>query len=128
MLTSPVDKKEEVEEMDEDAAIAKVVRESCLWVKRAVSNIDVTPSIWLDEVQINKHKKEIVKKVSPSYVCRRCKRPGHHVKQCITNGDRAFDPVVVRGVAGIPRSFTVDLTPERMCYFTLSSPSFLLTL
>lgn len=110
------------EEMDEDIAIAKAMQDACFWVKR-VTNIDAAPNIWLEEekpvVQINKHKKELQKIVPPNYICRRCRRPGHHITQCITNGDRTFDPVIVRGVAGIPRSFTSDLATIGMPLFCI---------
>ncbi len=109
--------------MEEDIAIANAISRSYDWVKYAVSNIDVVPTIWEMEdtpiVQINKNRKEIKKKVAPHYICKRCNKPGHHVSQCITKGDRNFDPVIIRGLAGIPRTFTVNITPEGVLSYLL---------
>ena len=110
MLTTPRTK----EEIDEDCAIALAIANAGTWFNR-VSNIDGELNIWAQiEKDTPKSKKEQRYEVSPNYVCRRCKRPGHHISKCVTNGDPAFDIVVPRGVAGIPRSFTKDITAEGM--------------
>ena len=38
-----------------------------------------------------------------SYVCRRCNRPGHYIKQCPTIGDPSYDPIFIRKAHGIPK-------------------------
>lgn len=40
----------------------------------------------------------------PNYICHRCKKPGHWIDQCPTNGDPQFDKVKVRRPTGIPQS------------------------
>ncbi|CAN0161140.1 unnamed protein product, partial [Ascophyllum nodosum] len=39
-----------------------------------------------------------------TYVCRRCSQPGHHIKDCPTNGDAAYDNARIKRVVGIPTS------------------------
>jgi len=34
--------------------------------------------------------------LNPGYVCRRCGIPGHHIQNCPTNGDPAYDPADVK--------------------------------
>lgn len=36
--------------------------------------------------------------VEPGYICNRCKKPGHYIKDCPTNNDKNFDPCNVKGV------------------------------
>ena len=42
-----------------------------------------------------------------SYVCHRCGKPGHFIRECPENGNAAFDnaPRVRHGVPGMPRTF-----------------------
>ena len=43
----------------------------------------------------------------PGYVCNRCRKPGHHIRDCPTNGDKAFDIKTNRmgpqSWAGVPK-------------------------
>lgn len=49
----------------------------------------------------------------PTYICHRCKLPGHRIQQCPTNGDKAFDkPRERQGCAGIPRNFLKSVSVE----------------
>lgn len=40
-----------------------------------------------------------------SYICHRCKKPGHFIQFCPTNGNAAFDFPKMKKPTGIPRSF-----------------------
>ncbi len=46
----------------------------------------------------------------PTYICHRCKQPGHYIKNCPTNGDPAFEPQRVRHPVGIPTTFLQQVT------------------
>ncbi|NWT48544.1 RBBP6 ligase, partial [Chroicocephalus maculipennis] len=46
----------------------------------------------------------------PSYICFRCGKPGHYIKNCPTNGDKNFKPVPrIKKSTGIPRSFMTEV-------------------
>ncbi|KAM6367545.1 E3 ubiquitin-protein ligase RBBP6-like [Alca torda] len=46
----------------------------------------------------------------PSYICFRCGKPGHYIKNCPTNGDKNFKPVPrIKKSTGIPRSFMMEV-------------------
>uniref|UniRef100_A0A8C3JY11 RBBP6 ligase n=1 Tax=Calidris pygmaea TaxID=425635 RepID=A0A8C3JY11_9CHAR len=46
----------------------------------------------------------------PSYVCFRCGKPGHYIKNCPTNGDKNFKPIPrIKKSTGIPRSFLMEV-------------------
>ncbi|XP_052630771.1 E3 ubiquitin-protein ligase RBBP6-like [Harpia harpyja] len=45
-----------------------------------------------------------------SYTCHRCRKPGHYIKNCPTNGDESFGSVPrMKKSTGIPRSFLVEV-------------------
>ena len=44
-------------------------------------------------------------KPPPGYICHRCKKPGHFIQNCPTNGDQTFDFKRSYPPTGIPRSF-----------------------
>ncbi|KAL0482800.1 E3 ubiquitin-protein ligase [Acrasis kona] len=48
----------------------------------------------------------------PNYLCHRCKKPGHFIQHCPTNGDPRFNIKTVRKPTGIPRSFLRQVTGE----------------
>ncbi|KAI2663221.1 E3 ubiquitin- ligase RBBP6-like isoform X2 [Labeo rohita] len=58
---------------------------------------------------------KLVGLLPPNYICFRCGIPGHHIKNCPTNGDRRFASCKrIRKCAGIPRSFLVEVDdPDR---------------
>ncbi|XP_068674957.1 E3 ubiquitin-protein ligase RBBP6-like isoform X1 [Montipora foliosa] len=43
--------------------------------------------------------------VPHSYVCYRCGKPGHFIRNCPTNGDNRFDVPKAKRTTGIPRTF-----------------------
>jgi len=43
--------------------------------------------------------------VPQSYVCYRCGKPGHFIRNCPTNGDSRFDVPKAKRTTGIPRTF-----------------------
>uniref|UniRef100_A0A8C3JF97 RBBP6 ligase n=1 Tax=Calidris pygmaea TaxID=425635 RepID=A0A8C3JF97_9CHAR len=46
----------------------------------------------------------------PSYICFRCRKPGHYIKNCPTNGDKNFKPIPrIKKSTGIPRSFLMEV-------------------
>ncbi|NXW39242.1 RBBP6 ligase, partial [Phaetusa simplex] len=46
----------------------------------------------------------------PSYRCFRCRKPGHYIKNCPTNGDKNFKPVSrIKKSTGILRSFMTEV-------------------
>ncbi|KAF1462955.1 E3 ubiquitin-protein ligase RBBP6, partial [Spheniscus demersus] len=46
----------------------------------------------------------------PSCTCFRCGKPGHHIKNCPTKGDRNFESVPgIKKSTGIPRSFVMEV-------------------
>ncbi|NXK16750.1 RBBP6 ligase, partial [Arenaria interpres] len=46
----------------------------------------------------------------PSYICFRCGKPGHYIKNCPTNGDKNFKPIPrIKKSTGIPRSFLMEV-------------------
>ncbi|KAL1273360.1 hypothetical protein QQF64_029222 [Cirrhinus molitorella] len=48
--------------------------------------------------------------IPPSYICFRCGTPGHHIKNCPTNGDKSCTPHKrTRKCTGIPHSFLVEV-------------------
>ncbi|XP_059426249.1 E3 ubiquitin-protein ligase RBBP6-like [Carassius carassius] len=51
----------------------------------------------------------------PNYICFRCRIPGHHIKNCLSNADKNHAPLKrMRKCAGIPRSFLVEVDdPDR---------------
>ncbi|XP_049653716.1 E3 ubiquitin-protein ligase RBBP6-like [Accipiter gentilis] len=45
-----------------------------------------------------------------SYTCHRCRKPGHSIKNCPTNGDKSFGSVPrMKKSTGIPRTFLVEV-------------------
>ncbi|NXJ80803.1 RBBP6 ligase, partial [Trogon melanurus] len=51
-----------------------------------------------------------MKKPPESYTCFRCGEPGHHARNCPTNGDKNFEPVPrMKKSTGIPRSFLMEV-------------------
>ncbi|CAM9795436.1 unnamed protein product, partial [Phaeothamnion confervicola] len=40
-----------------------------------------------------------------SYICNRCNKPGHYIRDCPTNGDPTFDNARVKRVHGVPKNF-----------------------
>ena len=112
----------EVDQQQEEIAIAQAIHRATQWYTYAISNIDAIPA-----------SKKVSTPMSPDrnnkYICRRCGNPGHLIKYCPTNGDPAYNKVVThRSVAGIPRTFltsqhsgdqktsTFKLTSGENCY------------
>ncbi|KAG2373598.1 hypothetical protein C9374_009836 [Naegleria lovaniensis] len=49
----------------------------------------------------------------PNYICHRCKKPGHYIQNCPTNGDPRYDIKTIRRATGIPKSFLTPVeTPQ----------------
>lgn len=93
------------EEEEEDQAIRAAMQYATRW-RNGMTCIDA-----IEVAEKRKTKSEPV--ISRSYVCRRCKFPGHHISKCPTKGDKAYDkPREPPRSAGIPRSFLKVVTTK----------------
>ncbi|KAL9653097.1 hypothetical protein ABK040_006315 [Willaertia magna] len=60
---------------------------------------------WIPETS-NQQQHSTGKKIPPpNYICHRCKRPGHYIQHCPTNGDPRYNIKTIRKATGIPKSF-----------------------
>lgn len=60
--------------------------------------------------------------IPPTYICHRCRQPGHLINHCPTNGDPRYDFVRVKNSTGIPKTFLVPVSASEA-----TSPGTLLT-
>jgi len=91
---------------DEDLAIKNAIERASTW-RKYMTYIDAQEQKTYEQPH---HQQQ---PPSPSYICHRCKLPGHRIRQCPTNGDKAFDkPRERQGCAGIPRDFLKSVTSE----------------
>ncbi|KAM7448559.1 E3 ubiquitin-protein ligase rbbp6 [Porites harrisoni] len=61
--------------------------------------------------------------VPQNYVCYRCGKPGHFIRNCPTNGDNRFDVPKAKRTTGIPRTFLGTTSEGAASPPTRASPS-----
>ena len=61
---------------------------------------------WIPETSSQQHHHSQARRIPPpNYICHRCKKSGHYIQNCPTNGDPKYDIKKIPKATGIPKSF-----------------------
>ena len=86
----------ENEQKEENGEDTKQIKKPAVFVQKETTKFDYRANI--------KARKQVPKQLAENYICKRCKKPGHHVKECPENSNRYLDK---RDAAGLPISMYV---------------------
>lgn len=107
-----------IDDSSESISLAQLTKTANLAEANA-SEEDKIKAMMLQSVReydpVNYSKKSPVGLPPPSYICLRCGKPGHYIKDCpTTRGNNSGSGRRIRKCSGIPRSFMVEVKDPNM--------------